>query len=98
MKELTVQQSQQVYGGIFGLVTTPIGLVAGFTVGALVDGVFKANNLKTNFVWSGLEIGAGIGAAVGLAPFTAITGIGLGIKNIVENIKSITSQKAAQKS
>ncbi|MBT0718631.1 hypothetical protein HGT71_10250 [Rosenbergiella epipactidis] len=98
MRELTVQQSQQVSGGIFGLITTPIGLAMGFTVGALVDGVFKANNLRTTFVWGGLEIGAGIGAAVGLAPLTAIAGISLGVQNIVENIKSITSQKAAQKS
>ncbi|WP_241586282.1 hypothetical protein [Rosenbergiella epipactidis] len=51
MRELTVQQSQQVSGGIFGLITTPIGLAMGFTVGALVDGVFKANNLRTTFVW-----------------------------------------------
>ncbi|WP_241647658.1 hypothetical protein [Rosenbergiella metrosideri] len=98
MKELTVQQSQQVSGGIFGFVTTPIGAVMGLAIGSIVDAGYKVSNIKTSFKWSGLQLGAGIGAAVGIAPITAALGIGLGVVSIVKNKNSINQQKAAQTS
>lgn len=98
MKELIIQQSQQVSGGIFGFATTPIGAVMGLAIGSIVDAAYKVSNLKTSFKWSGLQLGAGIGAAVGIAPITAALGIGFGVVSIVKNKNSIQEQKSAQKS
>jgi len=98
MKELNTRETQQVSGGIFGLITTPIGAVMGLAIGSIVDAGCKAGNLETSFKWSGLQLGAGIGAAVGIAPITAALGIGYGVVSIVNNKKSILAQIAARMS
>ena len=96
MKELNVQQTQHVAGGVFGFITAPIGAVMGFAIGTIVDAGCQAGNLNTSFKWAGLQLGAGIGAAVGIAPVTATLGIGLGVVSLVNNKNSIEAQKTAR--
>ncbi len=98
MKELNTLETQQVSGGIFGIITAPIGAIMGLAIGSIVDAGCKAGNLETSFKWAGLQLGAGIGAAVGIAPITAALGIGFGVVNIVNNKNSIIAQKAARAS
>lgn len=95
MKELTVQEMNEVNGGLLGLglVFGGIGAAMGTTIGGIVDAGCAAGGYKTNFKASGAMLGGGIGAAVGLSPILATAGIGFGVTSIVGNAKSIKAQK-----
>lgn len=95
MKELTIQQTNDVNGGLLGLglVFGGIGAVMGTAIGGIVDAGCKAGGYNTNFKQSGAMLGGGIGAAVGLSPILATAGIGFGVTSIVGNAKSIKAQK-----
>ncbi|HCM64188.1 MAG TPA: hypothetical protein DIT05_16845 [Morganella sp. (in: Bacteria)] len=52
----------------------------------------QVNEVNGGLLGLGLVFG-GIGAAVGLSPILATTGIGMGVVSIVDNAKSIRGQK-----
>ncbi|GAA0484187.1 MULTISPECIES: hypothetical protein [Tatumella] len=88
MKELSITETTQISGGLFTLVTGPVGGLLGFTIGSIVDaGVGALKGQSLSFKTSGALLGAGIGAIVGLSPILATTGIGLGVVSIVDNAK-----------
>ena len=95
MKELTKSELNEVNGGLLGLglVFGGIGAALGTAIGGIVDAGTAAGGYKTNFKQSGALLGGGIGAAVGLSPILATTGIGMGVVSIVDNAKSIRGQK-----
>lgn len=95
MKELTTQEMNEVNGGLLGLglVFGGVGAAMGTAIGGIVDAGCAAGGYQTNFKASGAMLGGGIGAAVGLSPILATAGIGFGVTGIVDNTKSIKSQK-----
>jgi len=95
MKELSMQEVEQVSGGFIGVLFAPIGAVMGGVIGGIVDAGTAAAGFKSNFAAAGALLGGGIAAAVGLAPVTATAGIGLGVVGIVNNGLSLSQQKKA---
>lgn len=95
MKELTKNELNEVNGGLLGLglVFGGVGAALGTAIGGIVDAGTAAGGYKTNFKQSGALLGGGIGAAVGLSPILATTGIGMGVVSIVDNARSIRGQK-----
>ncbi|AML55921.1 hypothetical protein [Serratia rubidaea] len=93
MRELSTSEQQEVSGGLFGLITAPIGGILGAAIGSIVDAGNRVAGRNSNFTGSGALLGAGIGAAVGLSPITAILGIGAGVVSIVRNGLGLKGQK-----
>ncbi|WP_034917063.1 MULTISPECIES: hypothetical protein [Erwinia] len=93
MRELTVKEIHQTSGGIFGIITAPIGAFIGFVVGELVDEALAMfGNFETNFRGAGMSLGAGIAALIGLSPIMTLVFMREGILGMVQNGLDIAQQ------